>query len=150
MPPPPPSWQGLLSPGEVNKLTTSCRWVVSLLSFEYFVVISMFDNSGDYEKLLLICFLTIKLTVLTSISFEISWKVTHTRQRRINCATITSFPWSVHLSNKALHQSAHKKSLSYCKINCQVVSSVQVDTWGLANLLLQYILLWNVGIILVS
>ena len=148
--PPPPSWQGLLSPGEVNKLTTSCRWVVSLLSFEYFVVISMFDNSGDYEKLLLICFLTIKLTVLTSISFEISWKVTHTRQRRINCATITSFPWSVHLSNKALHQSAHKKSLSYCKINCQVVSSVQVDTWGLANLLLQYILLWNVGIILVS
>ena len=49
-------------------------------------------NSGEYEKLLLICFFTITLTVLTSISFEISWKVTRTRQRETNCATSTSFP----------------------------------------------------------
>ena len=106
-----------LSPGEVNKSTTSRRRVVSLQSFEYFVVISMVHYSGKYEKLLLICFFTITLRVLTSISFEISWKVTRTRQRETNFATITSFPWSVHLSNKALHQSAHKKSLSYCKMN---------------------------------
>ena len=32
-------------------------------------------------------------------------------------ATITTFPWSACLSNKALHQSLHKKSLSYCKMN---------------------------------
>ena len=57
------------------------------------------------------------MTVWTSIFFEISWKVTRTRQSETNFATITSFLGSVHLSNKALHQSVHKKLLSYCKMN---------------------------------
>ena len=41
----------------------------------------------------------------------------HVRQRETNFATITSFPWSVRLSNKALHQSAHKKSPSFYKMS---------------------------------
>ena len=89
-----------------------CKVLNILLSFPWSITVESMKNCCWF-----VLIFTITLTVLTSISFEISWKVTHTRQRETNFATITSFPWSVHLSNKALHQSAHKKSLSYCKMN---------------------------------
>ena len=41
-------------------------------------------------------------------SKESGWKT--------NCATITSFPWSLFISTRALDQSAREKSFSYCKI----------------------------------
>ena len=138
-----------------------CKVLNILLSFPWSITVETMKSCCRF-------FFTITLTVfnLTSISFEIFWKVKCTRQRETNFATITSFPWSVHLSNKALHQSAHKKSLSFCKMNIsrnydhylgvklevvsKGVSSVQVVTSGLATLLLQYILLWNFWIMLVS
>ena len=89
-----------------------CKVLNILLSFPWSITVETMKSCCRF-------FFTITLTVfnLTSISFEIFWKVKCTRQRETNFATITSFPWSVHLSNKALHQSAHKKSLSYCKMN---------------------------------
>ena len=44
----------------------------SMQIFEYFVVISMVDKRTNHGKLLSPCFFIITLTVLTSISFEVS------------------------------------------------------------------------------
>ena len=45
---------------------------------------------------------TITFTVWTSISVEVSRKIAHTRKRQTNCAIMTSFSWSVLLSNTQL------------------------------------------------
>ena len=68
--------------------------------FEYMTTFLLVNESTDYGKLLLICFFfTITLTILMSISIEISWKTVHARKRKTNCIlTITSFPWSVFYS----------------------------------------------------
>ena len=74
-------------------------------SFKHFEVISTVDNSTDPGKLLSICFFTLTLTVLTSISVEISRKVAREKQ-----------PPSRHFyGNITLDQSAREKSLSYCR-----------------------------------
>ena len=49
------------------------------------------------------------------IYVEVSIKTARGRKRTTNCATITSFPWSVLLSNKAPNQPAPEESLIYCK-----------------------------------
>ena len=97
-----------------SQLTVRRRRAVSLQSFEYCDVISIVDKSTDHGKLLSICFLT--LTVLTTISFEVSRKIAHAKKRKRTYATITPFPWSVVLSSIALDQSAREKYLSYGKI----------------------------------
>ena len=50
-----------------------------------------------------------------------------TTRTKTNRATITSFPWSVLSSNKALDQLARKKLFSYCKIIfCYIIVVVVV------------------------
>ena len=53
--------------------------VLSLQSFEHFDVISMADDRTDHGKLLSICFFTMTLTLLTSISVEVSRKIARER-----------------------------------------------------------------------
>ena len=83
------------------------------LPLEHFDVtcISMVDKSTDHGKLLSICF-----WCLHCISIEVSCKI-GCRRRKTNCATVMSFPWSVHsfLSSIALNQTAREKLLSYGK-----------------------------------
>ena len=60
-------------------------------------------------------------------SINISGKFMSTTRTKTNCATITSFPWSVLSSNKALDQLARKKLFSYCKIIfCYIIVVVVV------------------------
>ena len=64
-------------------------------------------------------FYMITLTGLMLIFEEVSRKIARARRRKPNCVTITSFPWSVLLSNIALDHTEREKSPSYCKIqNC--------------------------------
>ena len=73
-----------------------------------------------WENFLSIYFFTIALAILTSISVmrEKDKKQTNkqTTNEQTSCATITSFLWSVLLSNVALDKSAREKSLCYGKI----------------------------------
>ena len=82
--------------------TTSCRRVVSLQSFEHFDVISMVNKSTDHVVVRLFFYHNID-------SFDVYFNCNflenaHPKKRKTNCATITSFPWSVLLSNMALNQ----------------------------------------------
>ena len=54
--------------------------------------------------------------MLTSISVVREKEKTTTTNEQTNCATITSFLWSVLLSNVVLDKSAREKSLCYGKI----------------------------------
>ena len=94
--------------------------MVSLQILEHFDVISAVDNRTYLGKFLSIYFFTIALAILTSISVmrEKDKKKTNkqTTNEQTSYATITSFLWSVLLSNVALDKSAREKSLCYGKI----------------------------------
>ena len=89
----------------------------SMKMFEYFVVISMVDKSTNHGKLLSTCFFTITLTVLTSISVDVSLKFARRIKRKTNYVTITSFPWSVLLPNIAVEQLAQEFRSAMVKKN---------------------------------
>ena len=80
----------------------------SMQSFEHFVVISMVDKSTNHGKLLSTFVFTITLTVLTSISVEVSLKFARSIKRRTNCATSTTFPQAALLPNIALEKQAQE------------------------------------------
>ena len=60
-------------------------------------------------------FYLITLTVLMSIVEEVSRKIARARRRKPNCVTITSFPWSVLLSNIALDHTERENRLVIVK-----------------------------------
>ena len=78
-------------------------------SFKDFNVISMVENSVVRGKAVVDLF-SVTLTV-----FSFSRKREH-KKEKTNCATITSFPWSVLLMTIALDQSERQIPQSFVKV----------------------------------
>ena len=63
--------------------------MVSLQSFEHFDVISMVDDSTGHGKLFSICFFIVTLTLLTSITVEVSRKISRERKSKTTITSVT-------------------------------------------------------------
>ena len=84
------------------------------VKFEHFDVISTVDNRTDLGKLFSIYCLQYHWQFWSP--FPLRKREKERKKQKTNCATITSFLWSVLLLNIALDKSAGDKSLSYGKI----------------------------------
>ena len=98
-------WSVLLSTIEITSTCSKLKWNGKWFYCKVLNIL-MSIRSTDCGKLLQNCFLPQRWQVWCPFSWSFSGNM-HARKRKTNYATITSFPWTVLLSNIAVNQSAH-------------------------------------------